>query len=121
MHRNRKITLALVPVLALAFAGCGDEEVAYCLDQNDNVVENNYCDHDDDGHGGYGWFFYMGGNHYGHGSHINRASTKGSYVRANNKAALAQRGGFGSTGRSTGGGRTGVSTGRSSGGFGSGG
>ena len=34
-----------VPVLALAFTACGgDDDTAYCVDQNDQIVENQYCD-----------------------------------------------------------------------------
>ena len=44
-RRSRDVALVALPVLAIAFAGCGgDEDTAYCVDENDQVVENRYCD-----------------------------------------------------------------------------
>ena len=51
-RRSRDVALVAVPVLALAFTACGgDEDTAYCVDENDQIVENRYCDDEatDDG------------------------------------------------------------------------
>lgn len=105
-HRSKAVRLTVVPVVAAAFlAGCGedDEETAYCVDANDMVVENENCDDDyDRGSGGFIWFFAGGGRSYGLG---NRVSGAGTRIRASDRAALASRGGFGSSARSTGVGR----------------
>jgi hypothetical protein len=100
VKRSRQVTLAVVPVLAAAFAGCDDEdETAYCVDQNDVVVENRYCE-DERTSGGFFWFF--GGAALVRGQ---RVPTGGERIRANDRDALARRGGFGSSARSGGVGR----------------
>lgn len=97
------VRLSIVPLLAASFlAGCGDdEETAYCVDENDEVVENRYCDDEYRGTVGAGAFFwYFGAS----GSGIRRGSkvSGGDRISASDRAALAKRGGFGS--RSSGGG-----------------
>jgi hypothetical protein len=100
VKRSRQVTLAVVPVLAAAFVGCDDEdETAYCVDQNDVVVENRYCD-DPNSAGGFFWFF--GGGALVRG---NRVPRTGDRIRANDYDRLARRGGFGSSARSGGVGR----------------
>ena len=60
-RRSRDVALVAVPILALAFAACGgDEETAYCVDENDQIVENRYCE-DDEARGGGAFFWYYGG------------------------------------------------------------
>jgi len=98
------VRLSIVPLLAASFlAGCGDdEETAYCVDENDEVVENRYCDDEYDGHSNAGVFFwYFGAS----GSAIRRGQrvSGGERVSASDRAALAKRGGFGSGSRSSGG------------------
>jgi hypothetical protein len=97
------VRLTIVPLLAASFlAGCGDdEETAYCVDENDEVVENRYCDDEYDGVGTAGvffWYFGAGGSNISRGTKL----SGGDRVSASDRAALAQRGGFGS--RSSGGG-----------------
>jgi len=93
------VNLAVVSALAAAFSGCGDKkETAYCVDRQDRVVENHYCD-DEFRPGSY--FFYYGGHASGgfrRGSTVNG----GQPIDAANKAANAQRGGFGGTAKSGG-------------------
>ena len=111
MKKSKVVTLGTVGALATAFAGCGeDDERAYCLDENEQVVDNSECD--DDRGGSHVWFF--AGGSYVRGQSLRGQS--GERIAASNKAALANRGGFGSTGRSTGGSGIGVKTGSSSGG-----
>jgi hypothetical protein len=110
-----------VPVLAIAFAACGDDDdSAYCVDQNDQIVENRYCDdeaHAGNGGGGAFFWFYGGspirGSSYAPGTRLKG----GEKVAASNVAENARRGGFGSSGKSgaSGVGRA-VSSSRSSGG-----
>ena len=91
------VRLTIVPLLAASFlAGCGDdEETAYCVDENDEVVENRYCDDEYDGvgvAGAYFWYFGATGGNIARGTRV----SGGDRVSASDRAALAQRGGFGS-------------------------
>ena len=101
-HSSTAVRLTIVPLLAASFlAGCGEEEeTAYCVDENDEVVENQYCD-DDRTNGSYFWYF-------GAGNAIARGSRAkgGERVKASDRAALAQRGGFGSSSSKSGSGRS---------------
>jgi hypothetical protein len=97
-RRSRDVALVAVPVLALAFTACGgDDDTAYCVDQNDQIVENQYCD-DDARSGGSGFFWLYGGslasgNRYAPGARLKG----GDKVAASNIAENARRGGFGSS------------------------
>ena len=111
------VRLSVVPLLAASFlAGCGDdEETAYCVDENDEVVENRYCDDEYDGVSNAGVFFwYFGAS----GSGIRRGSkvSGGERVSASDRAALAKRGGFGSRSSSGGVGKSFSGAGGSGGG-----
>ena len=96
--RSRDVALVAVPVLALAFTACGgDDDTAYCVDQNDQIVENQYCD-DDAINGGSSFFWLYGGslvngNRYATGQRLKG----GDRVAASNIAENARRGGFGSS------------------------
>jgi hypothetical protein len=113
-HRSKAVPLLSVPVLAVAFTACGDDgdETAYCVDQNDQIVENRYCDDEAYGGGGPGAFFWFyGGSVVGNSGAVR--------VSASNVAENARRGGFGSSSRGTtssGGIGKSVASGRSSGG-----
>ena len=51
-RRSRDVALVAVAGLAPAFTGCGgDEETAYCVDENDQVVENQFCGDESTGGG----------------------------------------------------------------------
>ena len=97
-RRSRDVALVAVPVLALAFTACGgDDDTAYCVDQNDQIVENRYCD-DDARTGGSSFFWLYGGslingNRYATGQRLKG----GEKVAASNVAENARRGGFGSS------------------------
>ena len=120
-HRSRAVSLMAVPVLAIAFAACGDEdESAYCVDQNDQIVENRYCDDEAyAGNGGGGAFFWFYGGSPVSGSRYTTGTKLkgGDKVAASNVAENARRGGFGASGRTgaSGVGRS-VASSRSSGG-----
>ena len=119
-HRSRNVSLVALPVLALAFAACGEDETAYCVDQSDRIVENRYCDDEAyAGNGGGGAFFWFyGGSPVRGSSYATGTKLKGGdKVAASNVAENARRGGFGSSGKSgaSGVGRA-VSSSRSSGG-----
>lgn len=94
---NRAVAFGVVPALAASFlAGCGEEEEqAYCVDQDDVVVENRFCD-DDYGVGPAFFFWSFGSTTYARGQKI-KGGTK---IRAADRAALARRGGFGTKGGS---------------------
>jgi hypothetical protein len=99
MKRSKSVNLVVVPLLAAAFlAGCGEEkETAYCVDQNDKVVENEYCDRGNNS----GFFWFFGAPGLGRGS----IAGPGERINSTDKAALARRGGFGSSAKSGGVGR----------------
>jgi hypothetical protein len=98
--RSRDVALVAVPVLAFAFTACGgDDDTAYCVDQNDQIVENQYCDDeafDNDGGGSFFWFYGghpVSGSRYAKGTKLKG----GDRVAASNVAENARRGGFGSS------------------------
>ena len=99
MKRSKSVNLVVVPLLAAAFlSGCGgDKEHAYCVDQFNVVTDNDHCDRGNDP--GYFWFF--GGPGLTRGSYAGA----GERINSTDKAALAKRGGFGSSARSGGVGR----------------
>ena len=102
-RRSRDVALVALPVLAIAFAGCGgDEDTAYCVDEIDQVVENRYCDDeatDDDRYPG-AFFWYYGAT--GGGKLVKGAKLKGgTKVISTNIAENVKRGGFGSSSRTS--------------------
>ena len=105
--RSRAVPLMAVPVLAIAFASCGsdDDDSAYCVDQNDQIVENRYCDDEayaGNGGGGGAFFWFYGGSPVGGGRYVPGTKLSGGdRVAASNVAENARRGGFGSSSRST--------------------
>lgn len=99
-RRSRDVALVAVPVLALAFGACGgDEDTAYCVDENDQVVENRYCDEEATNAGLYpGAFFWYYGGSVASGKLVRGAKLKGgSKVVSTNIAENVKRGGFGSS------------------------
>jgi hypothetical protein len=104
------VNLGLVAGFATAFSGCG-EETAYCVDENDQVVENQFCGDED--FGGDDRHYWVYGAAAVGGSKAIKKGTKlagGSKIVSTNKSAITSRGGLGSSGGSTSG------VGRSSGG-----
>ena len=102
--RSRAVPLMAVPVLAIAFAACGgDDDSAYCVDENDQIVENRYCDDEAyAGNGGGGAFFWFYGGSVAGGRYVKGAKlTGGDRVAASNVAENARRGGFGSSGKTS--------------------
>ena len=103
MKRSSAVNLGLVAAFATAFTGCGeDDETAYCVDQNDEVVENQACG--DEFSGGDNRHFWVYGAAAVGGSKLLKKGSKiagGSKILSTNKAALTSRGGFGSSGGST--------------------
>jgi hypothetical protein len=110
-----------VPVLAIAFAACGDDDdSAYCVDDNDQIVENRYCDDEAyAGNGGSGAFFWYYGGRAASGGRLIPGTriSGGDKVAASNVAENARRGGFGASSKTgaSGVGRS-VASSRSSGG-----
>ncbi len=114
-RRSRDVALVAVPILALAFAGCGgDDDTAYCVDQNDQLVENRYCD-DDESRGGGAFFWYYGGSLAGGRAVPGTRLSGGDRVSTSNVAENARRGGFGSRSTSASGVGRAVSSGSSGG------
>jgi hypothetical protein len=91
-HRSRDVALVAVPVLAAALAACGSDN-AYCVDRNDQIVENRYCDNYV-GHPGFFWYY---GGHAAGGKFVRGTRlTGGDRVANSNVAENVRRGGFGS-------------------------
>jgi hypothetical protein len=113
-RRSLAVQLAIVPALASAFTGCGgnDEQTAYCVDQNEKVVENRYCE---DNRSSGGFFLFYGA--FGGARLGQRLSGPGTRVRASNRAEVARRGGFGGSARAGGVGRSVAGGSRGGGGF----
>ena len=112
MRRSRAVPIATLSAIAIAFGACGDdeEETAYCVDENDVVVENEECDerYRSGTHGGFFWLFLgsnrLGGRRPAPGQRL--PSDGAERVRANDRATLQSKGGFGSSARGGGVGRT---------------
>ena len=107
-HRSRNVSLVALPVLALAFAACGEDETAYCVDQSDRIVENRYCDENavraNNGGGGAAilpFFWYYGGRAAGGRFVPGTKISGGDRVSTSNIAENARRGGFGSSSRTS--------------------
>lgn len=98
MKRSKSVNLAVVPLLAAAFlSGCGGEkETAYCVDAANQVTDNRECDNGSNSH-----FWYFGSPGLSRGSFAGA----GERIPASDRAALARRGGFGSSASSGGVGR----------------
>jgi hypothetical protein len=104
---SQAVTLGAVVPLAVAFSGCADDEAdetAYCVNQQEEVVENRYCDDDSGFGGGFLWFFYAGGGGFNRGDSVRGYG--GDRVSTANRSELARRGVLGSTARSGGVGRS---------------
>ena len=112
MRKSRSVPIVTLSAIALAFSACGDddEETAYCVDENDVVVENEQCDerYGSGTHGGFFWLFLagnrLGGRAPAPGQRLPRDGAE--RVAANDRATLQSKGGFGSSARSGGVGRT---------------
>ena len=112
------LTTTVLATAATGFmAGCGaggddDEQVAYCTDENGEIVDEDLCDDDRVGGGGGGLFFlYLGG--FGRGLPVGTVLPRGGTRINPGDTAARQRAGLPGTGK--------VSAGqRVSGGIGSG-
>ena len=98
-RRSRDVALVVVPLLAAAVTGCGGNDTAYCVDRNDQVVENRNCD----GLGNPGYFWYYGG---GGGARVGTTLKGGDRVVSTDVAENVRRGGFGSSSSGSGVGRS---------------
>jgi len=102
LKRSNAVNLGLVAAFATAFTGCGEEETAYCVNQNDEVVDNQTCG--DEFSGGDDRHFWVYGAAAVGGSKAIKKGSKlagGSKILSTNKSAITSRGGFGSSGGST--------------------
>ncbi len=104
MKRSHAVNLGLVAAFATAFTGCGedDDDTAYCVDRNDQVVDNRDCGDEYSG-GDNSHYWVYGAAAVGGASAIRRGTrvSGGSKIVSTNKAAITSRGGFGSSGGST--------------------
>jgi hypothetical protein len=99
-RRSRDVALVAVPVLAIAFTGCGGNDTAYCVDKSDRIIENRYCDNTTSG--SYFWYYGGRGSNFSPGQRL----TGGDRVPTSNIAENARRGGFGSGAKAGGVGRS---------------
>ena len=93
MHRSRTVNLAVVSALAASISGCFHEkkESVYCVDRNQEVVENRHCT-EESRPGYYSYWYGAAGTAYTRGQRVSGGTT----IDASNKSANASRGGFGS-------------------------
>jgi hypothetical protein len=108
-HRSAEVALWAVPLLAAAVTGCGGSSSAYCVDRNNSIVQNRYCDT----YNNPNYFWYYGGTG---GAHVGQRLHGGSAVVSTNVSENVKRGGFGSSSKSGGVGRSVSVTVHSSGG-----
>ena len=110
-------TTTVLATAATGFmAGCGaggeeDEQVAYCTDENGEIVDDDYCDDSYSGGGGGLFFLYLGG--FGRGLPVGTVLPSGGTRINPSDSAARQRAGLPATGKVSGGTRV-------SGGIGSG-
>ncbi len=94
--RSRTAPLAFMAVMGGLFAACGEEEeTAYCVNEDDVVVENDYCG--DEERGGSAGFFWLYGGGYGlvrAGQRLDPSRASGRIV-STDKGAITARGGLG--------------------------
>lgn len=55
--RSKSVAMGSVVALAVLFGACGEEEQVYCVDENDEVVDNDQCDENRSGGGAFFWYF----------------------------------------------------------------
>lgn len=109
MRRSKAVPIATLAALALAFGACGDddEETAYCVDEQNEVVDNSECDRRSGAYGGGFFWLFLASNRLG-----GRTPTAGQRLPAGeridpaNRSALQSKGGFGSRARNSGIGRS---------------
>jgi hypothetical protein len=105
MRRSAQVAAPLLAAAALAMTvGCRRPEMQRCVDENNNVVDDNFCKNlpnqpqqRSDGHGGYIPFFpyryyYGGWGGYGIGTQVGGGAFAPSAGRS-----YTTRGGFGSS------------------------
>lgn len=110
MRKSRTVPIAALSALALAFSACGEEETAYCVDEENRAVDNANCDDEYNASGTPGFFWlFLAGNRFGGRPPApgQRLPTDGAErIAANDRVALQSKGGFGSRARGSGIGRT---------------
>jgi hypothetical protein len=109
-RKARSVTIATLSAMALVFQGCGEEdEEAYCVDQLNQVVENQNCSDDEVNNSGLFFWYFAGSGVDFDRKRVRRGSrlpTGGERIAPSNTAALQSKGGFGSSARSSGVGRS---------------
>lgn len=103
MSRSNKVksvisTTILAAAAGLALAGCGEEDNrdVYCVDGDNNVVDEDLCDDAGNVHGGGSYFFFvgnLGGHSYSPGQRIPQSYiSTGQRVSPTNPTARANAG-----------------------------
>jgi hypothetical protein len=97
------LTTTVLATAATGFmAGCGaggdeDEQVAYCTDENGEIVDEDLCDDDRGGGGGGLFFLYLGG--FGRGLPVGTVLPSGGTRINPGDSAARQRAGLPGTGK----------------------
>jgi hypothetical protein len=106
-RRLQLVSLAMTGVLVMpGLTACGSDEPdrrAYCVDENNQVVDDSYCDDGYHGGGGGGGFFFLmlASGSFGRGSVIPSSAVYGSRINPADTAART-RAGLPGTGRAAG-------------------
>jgi hypothetical protein len=107
VRRSAQVAAPLLASAALALvAGCRQQEMQRCVDENNHVVADNLCQHGTvqqrpDGHGGFLFlpipyrYYYGGTGGYGLGTQVGGGAY--SPVPGRSYASSTTRGGFGRT------------------------
>ena len=111
MRKSRAVPIATLSAIALGFSACGgdEDETAYCVDEENRVVDNEECDDRYNGtsHGGFFWLFLAGNRLGRRPAPGQRLPSDGAQrVPSNDRATLQSKGGFGSSARGGGIGRS---------------
>ena len=104
MRKSKSISIATLSAAALTFQACGQQEEAYCVNANDEVVDNDDCYANENRTGG--GFFWIFGSGLRGGKVTKGTKIAGQKIDAGDRAALQSKGGFGSQAKTSGVGRS---------------
>jgi hypothetical protein len=115
MKRSRAIQLTLVTSMASLLVSCDNRPARYCVDNNQVVTDDKYCEDPSASHYGYRW--YYGGSHgpVANGTHLTGGSysapSRGFTTPSGESGEVSTRGVIGSAGEAASGGHGGEGAG----------
>lgn len=94
MKKSSHIKLGLLATFVLSLTSCQREEMQRCVDENQIVVDDHYCEVNDAHHR----WYYGGSGNYGTGSAASGGSFSPHSGMTGVTSSSVSRGGFGSSG-----------------------